>query len=88
MHYQMLPERPDFSGTDTPLTGQQWDEHLIELALAKLGAATGDQQLAAVNAALYKDFVSQVAQPLIDKTIGSSTPEASTSNKMSTGKLP
>ena len=86
--YQSKPTRPDFATTDAPEIGPHWDEHLIELALAKIGVATGDQQMASVNAALYKDFVSQVAQPLIDKTIGASTPEAATSNKMSTGKLP
>jgi len=87
--YQFLPTRPDFTTDDTPATGPQWDEHLIELALSKIGAAVGDQQLAAVNAALFRDFVSQNAQNLIEQSQGaSSTPQGVVSHRMSTGKVP
>lgn len=89
VYYQKIPDRPDFDDADAvPETGQHWDEHLIELSLAKLGAAIGDQELAAINAALFKDFVSQVAQPLLQTANASSTPEGVTTNKMSTGKNP
>lgn len=85
---QQLPERPDFTTTDVPGIGQQWDEHLIELSLSKIGAACGDQQLAAVNAALFRDFVSQSGQVLIQGTQGASTPDAAITHRMSTGKVP
>ena len=89
LYYQRLPTAPDFTSTTTyPEVDRVWDEHLIELALSKIGNLEGDQHLTAVNAALYKDFVSQIGIELLRDVPTAATGDAKTTNTQSSGKNP
>ena len=65
VYYQRYPSPPDFSGASTSEIAQVWDAHLVELALVKAGIRNSDDQLAMLNAQMFKDFVSQQPQPLL-----------------------
>lgn len=89
LFYQRLPTAPDFDSTTTyPEIDKVWDEHLIELSLVKIGNLIGDQQLASINAALYKDFVSQIGVELLRDVPTAATSDAKTTNTQPSGKNP
>ena len=89
LFYQRTPTAPDFASTTTyPQTDSVWDEHLIELALLKIGTWSGDSHLATTNAALYKDFVSQIGIEPLRETMTAAMPEGKVSNTQSSGKNP
>ena len=89
MFYQRRVIDPDFTSSSLySELGQEWDEHILEHALFKAGIAIGDQQLAATNAQLFKDFVSQSGQKLLRESPSSADEVTIGANRMPSHKIP
>jgi hypothetical protein len=86
--YIRRPDNPDLDSTVTfPEFGDQWDGHLIELALARIGVAINNQALAVQNATLFRDFAGQQPQPQLAKSTAANLPSTETTDAAQGGGL-
>lgn len=65
--YYTIPAAPDFDGTDSPMTGQLWDEHILDGSVARCQEILWRPELAAPNAQHLQGFLARTVQrPLIE----------------------
>lgn len=63
LYYYKRPALPDFTGSDSPLTAVDVDEHIIEYALSLANPAIGRPDLMAVNRQLLSDWLASQIRP-------------------------
>lgn len=63
IYYYAYPTAPDFDVPTYPTTAVEWDEHILELACAKMQRKTWRPDLAMVNAQLLEAWLGEQVRP-------------------------
>lgn len=81
IRYYKAPAAPDFAGAATPDTHWLWDDHILELAIAKMQRKVWRPDLAALSTQSLENWLSQQIQPDLVSEVLASLPDYPTASR-------
>jgi len=81
IRFYKVPTAPDFAGSGTPETHWLWDDHILELAIAKMQRKVWRPDLAALSTQSLENWLSQQIQPDLVSEVIASLPDYPTASR-------